>query len=294
MTPTLIGHRARANHAEADFAVKSRPREQPYDQSTCGNPYYRPGSVSRGHRVGAACVGPRAISQLRRLLLRERQHEGRYFCIRDGERVTEMPHGMNGLISRFVCSATPRVSVWRDHSRRPLGAIRHEPATSRQRCGTIRSRRSRCIRRAGATAIEGERERLEWGHAPQPREGACFYEDNSFKGRYFCVQRGGEYAALGGEFNRAIRSIRVFNGAEVIFLDRDFRGRNVNVRHDVADLHGVWRDNIESVRFGGKDQKGSGIGIPADGTSRSPTFVGRPFLCPPARTGRVESPRVFV
>jgi len=95
----------------------------------------------------------------------------------------------------------------------------------------------------------GERERLEWGHAAQPREGACFYEDNNFKGRYFCVQRGGEYAALGGEFNRAIRSIRVFNGASVrIFLDRDFRGRTADVNHDVSDLHGIWRDNIESVR----------------------------------------------
>jgi hypothetical protein len=178
-------------------------------------------------------------------------YEGRYFCVRDGERVTEMPHGMNDKISSVRLFGNAEVSVWRDHN---LSGRSARFATSQRNLrdsgwnDQISSLEVYPARR-GDSHHEGERERLEWGHAPQPREGACFYEDNSFKGRYFCVQRGGEYAALGGEFNRAIRSIRVFNGAEVrIFLDRDFRGRNVDVRHDVSDLHGVWRDNIESVR----------------------------------------------
>ena len=142
--------------------------------------------------------------------------------------MAKIDHNMSGKTARFVASQRNlRDTGWNDQ----ISSLEVFPA------------------HRGGGGGERERERLEWGRAPQPREGACFYEDNNFKGRYFCVQRGGEYASLGGEFNRAIRSIRVFNGASVrIFLDRDFRGRNADVNHDVSDLHGMWRDNIESVR----------------------------------------------
>jgi len=176
--------------------------------------------------------------------------EGRYFCIRDGERVSEMPHNMNDKISSIRLFGNAEAAVWRDHNM--SGKTARFVTSQRNLRDTgwndqISSLEVFPARREGYN--ERERERLEWGHAAQPREGECFYEDNNFKGRYFCVQRGGEHAELGREFNNSIRSIRVFNGADVrIFIDRDFHGRSVDVRHDVADLHGVWRDNISSIR----------------------------------------------
>jgi hypothetical protein len=175
-------------------------------------------------------------------------YEGRYFCIHDGDRVSEMPHGMNDKISSIRLVGNAEVSVWRDHNMSGRTARFVTSQRNLRDTGWNDQISSLEVYPAHHGPEGHERERLEWGHAAPPREGACFYEDNNFKGRYFCVARGGEYATLGGEFNRAIRSIRVFNGASVhIFLDRDFRGRNTEVRHDVADLHGVWRDNIESV-----------------------------------------------
>jgi hypothetical protein len=174
--------------------------------------------------------------------------EGRYFCIHDGDRVSEMPHGMNDKISSIRLFGNAEVSVWRDHNMSGRAARFLTSQRNLRDTGWNDQISSLEVYPAHHGPEGREHERLEWGHAAPPREGACFYEDNNFKGRYFCVPRGGEHAALGGEFNRAIRSIRVFNGARVhIFLDRDFRGRSTEVRHDVADLHGVWRDNIESV-----------------------------------------------
>lgn len=177
--------------------------------------------------------------------------EGRYFCIRDGERVTEMPHDMNDKISSIRLFGNAEVSVWVDrvmHGRTAHFAVSQRNLRDTGWNDQISSVEVYPAHRGGGVN-ERERERLAWGHEAVPREGACFYEDNNYRGRYFCVRRGGEYAALGGEFNRSIRSIRVFSGAEVrIFLERDFRGRNTDLRRDVPDLHGMWRDNIESVR----------------------------------------------
>ena len=39
--------------------------------------------------------------------------------------------------------------------------------------------------------------------------------------------------------------------AEVrVFTDHDYHGRSGEVRRDVGDLHGMWRDSIESIRVG--------------------------------------------
>ena len=171
-------------------------------------------------------------------------YEGRYFCIRDGERLPELPHNMNDKISSIRLFGNAEAAVWRDHNMSGKTARFVTSQRNLRDSGwndQISSLEVFPAHRVG--------EPLQWGRAPQPREGACFYEDNNFKGRYFCVQRGGEHAELGREFNNSIRSIRVFNGADVrIFIDRDFHGRSVDVRHDVADLHGVWRDNISSIR----------------------------------------------
>lgn len=181
---------------------------------------------------------------------------GRYFCVRDGEHVMSLGHGMNDKISSIRLYGNAEVSVWRDSERR--GATRRFTGSIRdlREVGwndMISSLEVYPARRPGFTPgppppPPGPAYSLEWGRPEAPREGACFYEDYNYRGRYFCVQRGGEYASLGHDFNRAIRSIRVFNRAEVrIYLERDFRGRTSTVHGDIPDLRGMWRDNIESV-----------------------------------------------
>ena len=66
------------------------------------------------------------------------------------------------------------------------------------------------------------------GRERRPKAGACFYENINYGGRYFCVRP-----------------------AEVrVFTDHDYHGRSGEVRRDVGDLHGMWRDSIESIRVG--------------------------------------------
>ena len=181
---------------------------------------------------------------------------GRYFCVRDGERVTEMPRGMNDKISSIRLFGNAEVSVWVDHQMQGRSQRFDRDMRNLRDVGwndTISSLEVYPARRPGfgpgPGPVERDRERLEWGRPAVPREGACFYEDRDFRGRYFCVRRGAEYAELGREFNNAIRSIRVFNGAEVrIYLDRDFRGRSARVNRDATDLRGMWRDNISSIQ----------------------------------------------
>jgi hypothetical protein len=35
-----------------------------------------------------------------------------------------------------------------------------------------------------------------------------------------------------------------------VFTDHDYHGRSGEVRRDVGDLHGMWRDSIESIHVG--------------------------------------------
>jgi hypothetical protein len=35
-----------------------------------------------------------------------------------------------------------------------------------------------------------------------------------------------------------------------VFTDHDYHGRSGEVRPGVGDLHGMWRDSIESIRVG--------------------------------------------
>ncbi len=87
-----------------------------------------------------------------------------------------------------------------------------------------------------------------WGQMSMPQEGACFYQDADFHGEYFCVPRGGTYTSLPRGFNDRISSIKVFDGAVMIFKDTNFRGPSTQIASDVRDLRGSWRDKVSSIR----------------------------------------------
>jgi len=104
-----------------------------------------------------------------------------------------------------------------------------------------------------------------WGREPVPREGACFYEDIHFNGRYFCIGAGDSQPEVPGGTNDTISSIRVFGGAEVVvFRDSRFRGSSRRFEANVDDLRrSGWNDRISSFqvdrRRGGGPAYESGV-----------------------------------
>jgi hypothetical protein len=170
---------------------------------------------------------------------------GRYFCVRPGEVLRSLPSGMNDRISSIRVYGRVQVTVFRDHLSGRSARFSADVHDLRRQGwnDTISS-----LEVIGNT-VEWHEGGPVWGHGPAPREGACFYRDANYRGESFCVPRGAHYASMPRDFNNAIRSVRVFGGAEVrVFTERDYHGRSGEVRHDVGDLHGTWRDSIESLR----------------------------------------------
>lgn len=185
---------------------------------------------------------------------------GDYFCLRAGEVLRSMPRGMNDKISSIRVLGDADVTVYvdrdmngrssrftsnaRDLRREGWNDLISSIAVGRGRFGDRERDRGRDRDRDRGFAERGP----VWGHEEVPRSGACFYRDAGFHGDYFCIPRGGSYASLPSEFNNSIRSIHVFGAGVRIFLDRDFRGRAADVRRDVSDLRGMWRDTVSSIR----------------------------------------------
>jgi hypothetical protein len=105
-----------------------------------------------------------------------------------------------------------------------------------------------------------------WGHDRMPASGACFYEDEDFKGDYFCVAGGAELAALSEDTNDKISSIRVIGGVEVtVFADARFSGDSTRFAGDVRDLKtNGWDDKISSLRVGAPGRTMAGQGGDVD------------------------------
>ena len=184
---------------------------------------------------------------------------GRYFCASPGQDMAFLPSGMGDSISSIRTFGGISVIVFRDSNFRGASTRFSGNVNNLKRQGwndTISS-----IRVQGAGFFgrddrgrEGERERggfggrvPQWGRGPMTRNGACFFEDSGFRGRYFCVERGDSYASLPPGFNDKISSIRVFGRSVEIFANDSFRGRSRRINRDVANL-GNWGDRISSLR----------------------------------------------
>jgi hypothetical protein len=89
-----------------------------------------------------------------------------------------------------------------------------------------------------------------WGSEPVPRVGVCFFEDTTFRGRYFCVGPGEDLAQLPPDMNDKISSLRIVGNAEVmVFQDVRFKGPSARFLTDVGDLRREgWNDRISSFR----------------------------------------------
>jgi hypothetical protein len=200
---------------------------------------------------------------------------GKYFCIRQGEQLQSLPSGMSDRISSLRLMGSSEVTVFRDagmrgRSARFINDVRNlkgegwndqissvEVSNGRDYSGYGGWGQDRARGRDQNNGRDQNRDR-GWGNANRtpvwgrneqmPREGACFYEDADFRGQYFCVPRGATYTSLPRGFNDRISSVRVFGADVRIFQDSNFRGRSTEIRSDMRDLRGNWRDNVSSLR----------------------------------------------
>jgi hypothetical protein len=88
-----------------------------------------------------------------------------------------------------------------------------------------------------------------WGRERMPQTGACFYEDNNFHGRYFCVRQGEDLRSVPNGMGDRISSVRLLGASEVtVFRDSDMRGRSARFISDERDLRrdGL-NDQISSI-----------------------------------------------
>lgn len=182
---------------------------------------------------------------------------GRYFCVNPGQDLGFLPSGMGDSISSIRTFGGVSVIVFRDGNFRGASTRFSGNVNNLKRRGwndTISSIRIEGVGFRGGDDRARERERggfggrvPQWGRGPMTRNGACFFEDSGFRGRYFCVERGDSYASLPPGFNDRISSIRLFGRGVEIFVNDNFRGRSRRITRDAPNL-GDWGDRISSLR----------------------------------------------
>ena len=188
---------------------------------------------------------------------------GDYFCVRDNDRLVSMPRGLGDRISSVRVLGGSEVIVFRDATLRgPSARFVNAGRDLRRQGWTDRISSIDVVRSRGFGGwLPGRNGRGDddrgwnnngrpvWGRNQRiPREGACFYEHADFRGEYFCVARGATYDALPRGFNDRISSVRLFNAEVRLFQNEGFRGRSREVRSDLRDLRGTWRDTVSSIR----------------------------------------------
>ena len=190
---------------------------------------------------------------------------GNYFCVRQGERLASLPSGMSDKISSVRVFGSSEVTVFRDanmrgRSARFINQVQNLKGEGwNDQISSLEVSSGRDYSAYGHGRARGQNDRNPggwssdrapvWGRNGQnPSEGACFYEDANFRGQYFCAPRGATYTALPQGFNDRISSIRVFGSEVRIFQDVNFRGRSSEIRSDVSDLRGNWKDKVSSIR----------------------------------------------
>jgi hypothetical protein len=94
-----------------------------------------------------------------------------------------------------------------------------------------------------------------WDGGPEPRAGACFYQNAYYRGQYFCAEAGEDFDVMPASANDRVSSFRVYGGAEVtVYKSSRFRGDLMRFDVHVTDLDREgFNDTISSIQieFGG-------------------------------------------
>jgi hypothetical protein len=173
---------------------------------------------------------------------------GRYFCVSPGERLRAVPREMGDKISSVRLLGASEVTVFRDEDMRGRSARFIGDVADLKREGWNDQISSVDVGRRMGGGWRGDRAPVWSRNQAMPREGACFYQDADFRGQYFCAPRGATYTSLPAGFNDRISSIRVIGSEVRVFQDRNFGGRSTEIRSDVPNLRGNWRDKVSSIR----------------------------------------------
>src|SRR6266849_3829489 len=178
--------------------------------------------------------------------------DGRYFCVKPGERLSSLPSDMDDEISSLRVVGSAEVIIFSDKNMRGRSARFTADERNLRREGWNDQISSLEVRRLENPGRGDDRARVErvpvWGREGVPLAGACFYRDADFRGPYFCLARGETHPALPRGFRDSISSIRLFGSGVRIYTDRDFHGRSSEIRSDVRNLRGSWRDTVSSIR----------------------------------------------
>jgi hypothetical protein len=81
----------------------------------------------------------------------------------------------------------------------------------------------------------------------QPRDGACFFMDEDYRGDSFCMNAGESQRNVEGRFSDKISSIRIFGRARVVVYENEsFRGAGQTFSSDTLNLEN-FNDKITSI-----------------------------------------------
>src|ERR1700749_1229537 len=73
-----------------------------------------------------------------------------------------------------------------------------------------------------------------------PRDGVCFYREENFRGRSFCVPVGQAVDHLEQGFDNGVYSVQIFGCAEaIIFNYAGFTGVNARIAQSIPNLRGL-------------------------------------------------------
>jgi hypothetical protein len=207
----------------------------------------------------------------------DKDFHGDYFCVRQGDRLESLPSDMGDRISSLRVFGNAEVTVFRDknlngRSARFLGDVNNLKGEGwNDQISSVEIAGARDYGAFGgwgrghgrngnghgngngngngnAARWENDREPVWTSDGRLPQEGACFYEDKDFRGRFFCAPRGATYSSLPSGFNDKISSVRVFGGEVVMFNDKKFHGKATQIRNDMPNLKGNMRDKVSSIR----------------------------------------------
>ncbi len=95
-----------------------------------------------------------------------------------------------------------------------------------------------------------------WNRGNQPRDGACLYSDENYKGKEFCVTANESQRKMEERYNNRISSVRTFGKAEMTVNENEnFNGSRQTFSQNVPKLR-EWNDRITSFQVTGDPQYG--------------------------------------
>jgi hypothetical protein len=183
--------------------------------------------------------------------------QGQSLCLESGQELTTLPWGTDDRISSIRILGNAEVMVFQDSrfggvARRFTSSVEDLQTLSfNDQISSVQTRSAYASNQGGA-----------WSQTPGgywdqtsapgvlPRDGACFYEDPYYGGRYFCVEAGQTADVIPAGANDRISSVRILGNAEVsVYENASLSGDSRRLAYSVQDLQTEgFADRLSSVQ----------------------------------------------